>query len=73
MPIHGGNLLSLQSVADRLDCSTKTVARLVAKGVLPAPITVPGVGKRWLAAKIDAYILAMIEAQAPKPDKGGGK
>ena len=49
------DLLPLPKVADKLDCSTRTVWRLVARQELAAPIHVGG-NARWFRKDIGEYM-----------------
>ena len=50
-----GRLLSVQSVAELLGCSTRSVRRLADRGAMPAPIKIGGL-VRWRADDIDCWI-----------------
>jgi len=46
------DLLALADVAARLRLTEGQIRWRVARGRLPAPITIPGVGQRWSASAI---------------------
>ena len=48
-------LLSIRTVADQLDLSTRAVYRLVAKGDLAPPVKVGG-ATRFCQSDLDAYL-----------------
>ncbi len=55
--------LSYASVAELLDCSTKTVRRLVEKGLLNAPITYNGLGPRFSEDDVFLYLARAAEGR----------
>jgi len=67
-------LLSISSVAARLDVSSKTVRRWIASGTFPQPITLPGGHQRWTEISIEVWIQnAATEKPVPKQDAVKGK
>jgi predicted DNA-binding transcriptional regulator AlpA len=61
-------LLSLQSIAKRLDVDPKTVRRWVAAGQFPRPLDLPPASgkepiQRWPAVAVDAWILSRCQAE----------
>ena len=54
-PDHKAHLLSVQSVAERLNCSPRSVRRLSDAGRMPRPLRV-GSLIRWRASDVDAWI-----------------
>jgi excisionase family DNA binding protein len=65
-------LLTYQQAAERLSCSTRTVRRMAAAGVL-TKVTVGAAGIRLAAEDVDAYIRAQlgIEEQPVAPITSG--
>jgi excisionase family DNA binding protein len=57
-----GRLLSYGSVAHLLDVSTRTVRRLVEKGLLEAPARYKGIGWRFQEEAIWRYLICCREA-----------
>lgn len=61
VPIDG--LLSSADLATLLRTSTKQIANMRARGQLPAPAKVPGLGLRWSRPLIDAWIAQQVAAR----------
>lgn len=59
--------LTLAEMAERLECSTKTLAREVKTKQIPY-ITI-GRRKRFDAAKVELYVCADMSANCPKSKK----
>ena len=57
------SFMSITSLAGYLDVSPATALRLVAKGILPAPIQI-GTMKRWDEAQVKKSISATLDAAA---------
>ncbi len=55
--------LSYASVAELLDCSTKTVRRLVEKGLLNAPTVYNGLGPRFSEDDVFLYLALAAEGR----------
>ena len=61
-------LLSRADVAALLRKSVKQVSNMQARGQLPSPRRIPGIGVRWSAAAIEAFLaraVAEIEQATP--------
>jgi predicted DNA-binding transcriptional regulator AlpA len=63
-------LISLQTVARKLDVDPKTIRRWVASGLFPAPLLLPAAtGKepiqRWALAAVEAWILSRCQEKKP--------
>ena len=55
-------LIKRPQVAQKLSLCTKTIAKLVRTGVLPAPVSLPGVNvSLWDEEEIDALVDGLIE------------
>jgi excisionase family DNA binding protein len=65
-----GRLLSYATVARLLDCSEKTVRRLVEKGLLSPPLAYEGVGARFTR---DDVLLYMASRRRPVKRKTKGQ
>ena len=52
-------LLSRKTVAERLDVSTKTVARWVAEGTFPPPVVLPSGDQRWHEAVVTGWMMTL--------------
>ena len=55
LPNHSAQLLTVKQIAMTLNCSTRSVWRLVAEGELPQPMAV-GHLRRWNPADIETYL-----------------
>jgi len=61
--------MSYASVAQFLDCSTKTVRRLVAKRLLDSPRNYSGIGPRFTEADVLLYLARHSESSGLRPDR----
>jgi len=59
--------LSLEEVAHALHVSTRTVERWIQKKHFPPPAHLPGGGKCWFRADIDAF-LHLVQRGTFRPD-----
>lgn len=57
------NLISINEVCDRTSLSRTTLWRMTRAGDFPAPITITGMRKAFVAAEIDDWIASRISAR----------
>lgn len=65
-----GELISIDVLAKRLDCSSRHIRRLVDSGRIPRPIKL-GALLRWIRADIDQWIAAGCPACRKGGDRNG--
>lgn len=70
--MENGRLLSVASVAGLLDCSVKTVYRLVEVGHLDPPVKLLG-ENRWPAEAVERFRQRLIHGALPPPKKAEKK
>lgn len=61
-------LLRVEAVADLLDVTIQQVHNMRHKGQMPAPVKVPGLGLRWYADTLHAWI-QKLGKEAEKPGR----
>lgn len=52
-------LLSVKQVGRMLDCSRKTIMRLVTEGKLPKPVLLSKKSPRWYRVDVEYFVLSL--------------
>ena len=62
-PTDTSNLLDRRAVAALLSKTQKQIANMQARGQIPSPLKIPGVGVRWYAPAVLKWLAAQPPAQ----------
>jgi len=61
------DLLDRVAVAARLGKSVKQISNMQARGQIPAPIAIPGIGVRWSRQGLEQWLASAIVTASRRP------